>query len=64
MCLTLLQQEFKAGKLEPQPGCNMEQTLEAKLSKELSDIREDAGTLCLSELHYLNSPLIMALCGN
>jgi len=42
----------------------MEQTLEAKLSKELSDIREDAGTLCLSELHYLNSPLIMALCGN
>jgi DNA-directed RNA polymerase III subunit RPC1 len=55
--------QFLSGELPPQPGCNLEETLEAKLSKELSDIRDHAGSLCIAELPYFNSPLIMALCG-
>ncbi len=52
-----------SGQLQPQPGCNVEQTLEAKLNKILSDIREDSGKACINELHHLNAALIMALCG-
>ncbi|KAL9655634.1 hypothetical protein ABK040_002297 [Willaertia magna] len=56
--------KYKAGKLEPQPGCNAEQTLEAKLNKELSEIRGRAGSMCVNELHWLNAPLTMAVCGS
>jgi DNA-directed RNA polymerase III subunit RPC1 len=56
--------EYEEGKLQPQPGCSAEQTLEAKLNGELSAIREDAGKSCLKTLHHLNSPLIMAVCGS
>ncbi len=38
--------------------------MEAKLTGELSDIRDRAGRLCLAELHPLNSALIMAVCGS
>ena len=56
---------FKRGKLPPQSGCNEEQTLESLLLGELSQIREDAGAVCLKELDYnFNSPLIMAVCGS
>ncbi|KAG2393444.1 hypothetical protein C9374_006975 [Naegleria lovaniensis] len=55
---------FKDGKLEPQPGCNMEQTLEAKLNKELSEIRGRAGSMCVDELHWSNAPLTMSVCGS
>jgi hypothetical protein len=56
---------FKRGKLPPQSGCNEEQTLESLLLGELSQIREDAGAVCLRELDYnYNSPLIMAVCGS
>ncbi|EFC49521.1 predicted protein [Naegleria gruberi] len=55
---------YKDGKLEPQPGCNMEQTLEAKLNRELSEIRGRAGSMCLDELHWLNAPLTMSVCGS
>ena len=56
--------EWKTGKLEAQPGCTTEQTLEAVLNKELSDIRNKAGNMCLGELHPLNAPLTMAICGS
>ncbi|ELR16951.1 DNAdirected RNA polymerase subunit A [Acanthamoeba castellanii str. Neff] len=62
-CRTLIS-EYKSGKLQPQPGCNVEQTLEAQLNKILSDVREACGTACINELHPLNAPLIMALCGS
>ncbi|KAL6060056.1 DNA-directed RNA polymerase subunit [Balamuthia mandrillaris] len=62
-CETLIN-DYKRGELQLQPGCTAEETLEAKLNKELSDVREEAGSLCISELHSLNSPLIMALCGS
>nr|XP_004561310.1 DNA-directed RNA polymerase III subunit RPC1 isoform X1 [Maylandia zebra] len=52
------------GKLQQQPGCTAEETLEALILKELSVIRDRAGSACLRELDKSNSPLIMALCGS
>lgn len=52
------------GKLQCQPGCSEEETLEAVILKELSVIREHAGQACTNELHPTNSPLTMALCGS
>jgi DNA-directed RNA polymerase III subunit RPC1 len=37
---------------------------EGAVLKELSDIRDKAGKLCVQELPYLNAPLIMAQCGS
>lgn len=42
----------------------VEETLEAKVSGVLNEIRTEAGKLCLRSLHYHNSPLIMSLCGS
>lgn len=42
----------------------VEQTLEAKVTGVLNEIRTEAGKLCLNSLHYHNSPLIMSLCGS
>ncbi|AMD22835.1 HHR066Cp [Eremothecium sinecaudum] len=55
---------FKKGKLETQPGCNEEQTLEAKIGGLLSKVREEVGEVCIRELDNLNAPLIMATCGS
>ncbi|XP_037611285.1 DNA-directed RNA polymerase III subunit RPC1 isoform X2 [Sebastes umbrosus] len=52
------------GKLQQQPGCTAEETLEALILRELSVIRDRAGSACLRELDKSNSPLIMALCGS
>lgn len=52
------------GKLACQPGCTVDETLEAVILKELSVIRDHAGKACLQELHPSNSPLIMALSGS
>lgn len=52
------------GKLQCQPGCTADETLEAIILKELSVIRDKAGKVCLTELHKTNSPLIMALSGS
>ncbi|KAK3708848.1 hypothetical protein QZH41_016279 [Actinostola sp. cb2023] len=57
-------QDFKEGKLQTQPGCSAEETLEAVILKELSVIRDHAGKACLRELHKTNTPLTMALCGS
>lgn len=56
--------QFNRGKLETQPGCNEEQTLEAKISGLLSKVREQVGDECIRELDSLNAPLIMATCGS
>eukprot|EP00898_Chlorokybus_atmophyticus_P005611 jgi/Chlat1/6050/Chrsp4S06335 len=55
---------FEIGKLPLQAGCDAAQTLEAEITGELNRIREEAGKVCLRELHWLNSPLIMSLCGS
>ena len=57
-------QELEKGTLQCQAGCTAEQTLESKILKELSVIRDHAGKACLKELDPLNSPLLMALCGS
>ncbi|KAG0057284.1 hypothetical protein BGZ83_000074 [Gryganskiella cystojenkinii] len=53
-----------SGQLETSPGCDVEQTLEAKISGVLSNVREDVGNSCMRELNKYNSPLIMATCGS
>ncbi|KAK6200929.1 DNA-directed RNA polymerase III subunit C1 [Scheffersomyces amazonensis] len=55
---------YNKGKLETQPGCNEEQTLEAKIGGLLSKVREEVGEVCIRELDSLNAPLIMATCGS
>jgi DNA-directed RNA polymerase III subunit RPC1 len=57
-------QLYNAGKLETQPGCNEEQTLEAKIGGLLSKVREEVGEVCINELDKSNAPLIMATCGS
>ncbi|XP_048760931.1 DNA-directed RNA polymerase III subunit RPC1-like [Ostrea edulis] len=56
--------DLDEGKLQTQPGCSEEETLEAMILKELSVIRDHAGKACLRELHKSNSPLNMAICGS
>lgn len=60
----LLIDQHSAGTLRCQPGCNMDQTLEAQISGKLSRIRDDLGQTCLQELSRHNAPLIMSLCGS
>jgi DNA-directed RNA polymerase beta' subunit len=40
-------QKAKEGKLKPQPGLTIEQTLEDLITKELSSLRDEAGILLL-----------------
>ncbi|XKL62278.1 hypothetical protein PGB90_002111 [Kerria lacca] len=56
--------QMEMEKLQCQPGCSIEETLEAVILKELSVIRDHAGKACLNELHATNSPLVMALSGS
>jgi DNA-directed RNA polymerase III subunit RPC1 len=57
-------QQAKEGKLKPQPGLTLEQTLEGLITSELSSLRDQAGKLCMDELQTWNPPLIMTLCGS
>ncbi|KAJ2401988.1 DNA-directed RNA polymerase III subunit C1 (rpo31) [Coemansia sp. RSA 2559] len=57
-------EQSRKGQLENLPGCDAAQTLEATVSKVLSDVRNDAGKLCMEELGRFNAPLIMATCGS
>ncbi|EDR26493.1 DNA-directed RNA polymerase III subunit RPC1, putative [Entamoeba dispar SAW760] len=57
-------EDYKSGKQEVQAGSTPEQTLEALLNNELSEIRERAGKRCIEELKSDNSPLVMALSGS
>ncbi|KAL0239016.1 hypothetical protein PCE1_004707 [Barthelona sp. PCE] len=56
--------DWKAGRLIADPGCTTEETLEAKINKRLSEVRGTTGQLCLEQLPWTNSPLIMSLCGS
>ena len=56
--------DYNKGKLETQPGCNEEETLEAKIGGLLSKVREEVGDVCIRELDCMNAPLIMATCGS
>jgi DNA-directed RNA polymerase III subunit RPC1 len=56
--------KFKLGQLTRFPGCTEEQTLETKISKILSDVRNDAGAVCFEELNRHNAAVIMAKSGS
>lgn len=50
--------------LQRDPGCDEDQTMEIRIGKILSDVREEAGKICFEQLSHWNSPLIMAKCGS
>ncbi|UYV65156.1 POLR3A [Cordylochernes scorpioides] len=52
------------GNLPTDPGCTKDQTLEAKLLKTLSDLRQSAGEACFEALPWTNSPRIMSISGS
>jgi DNA-directed RNA polymerase III subunit RPC1 len=56
--------EFRENKLSREAGCNAEETLENKISKILSDVRQDTGKACFEELSHHNPAVIMAKCGS
>lgn len=62
-CLTLIE-KAKRGLLENKPGCDQDQTLEALVSSNLSNVRDKVGGICMKELSRHNAPLIMATCGS
>ncbi|CAI0374147.1 unnamed protein product [Linum tenue] len=57
-------EEYNRGKLALKPGCDATQTLEAEITDRLNKLREEAGDVCMKELHWRNSPLIMSQCGS
>ena len=62
-CTDLIQQ-FNEGRLKPQPGYDMELTLESEITGILSKVRQACGNACFAELSPLNAPLTMAKCGS
>ena len=62
-CDTYIKQ-LEEGGLQSQAGHSEDETLEALILKELSAIREKAGTGAKAALNRFNAPLTMALCGS
>ncbi|KAF2861290.1 DNA-directed RNA polymerase III subunit RPC1 [Piedraia hortae CBS 480.64] len=52
------------GKLQRDPGCDEEQTMEIRIAGILSRVRQSCGELCFQELSRHNSPATMAKCGS
>ncbi|PIN09447.1 RNA polymerase III, large subunit [Handroanthus impetiginosus] len=57
-------ESYKSGSLELLPGCDRAETLEAKISGTLNNIRERTANVCMINLNWRNSPLIMSQCGS
>ncbi|KAJ1964136.1 DNA-directed RNA polymerase III subunit C1 (rpo31) [Dipsacomyces acuminosporus] len=57
-------EKSRCGELENHPGCDISQTLENTMSGVLSDVRDNAGKICLEELGRFNAPRVMAVCGS
>ncbi|KAK9123709.1 hypothetical protein Sjap_013311 [Stephania japonica] len=57
-------QSYNKGNLKLLPGYDAAQTLEAEISGVLNKIREKTATVCMEQLHWRNSPLIMSQCGS
>jgi DNA-directed RNA polymerase III subunit RPC1 len=55
--------KYDRGIIDLKPGCNMDESLEAYLTGELSRLREQAGTILKDTLPSYNAPRIMAVCG-
>ncbi|KAK6935961.1 RNA polymerase Rpb1, domain 5 [Dillenia turbinata] len=57
-------QSYNEGSLPLEAGCDAAQTLEAKITGVLNKIREETAKVCMKQLHWRNSPLIMSQCGS
>ncbi|KAJ2703227.1 DNA-directed RNA polymerase III subunit C1 (rpo31) [Coemansia sp. IMI 203386] len=57
-------EKSRRGILETLPGRDNAQTLEDTISGVLSNVRDNAGKICMEELSRYNAPLIMATCGS
>ncbi|KAF2427221.1 beta and beta-prime subunits of DNA dependent RNA-polymerase [Tothia fuscella] len=57
-------QDYKDNKLRRDPGCDEEQTMENKVSGILSQVRQDAGKVCMDTLSRHNAAVIMAKSGS
>lgn len=55
---------FHSGKLQLNPGCSLDQTLENEVMAVLNDVRNQAAESCMRELTPWNSPLIQSQCGS
>ncbi|KAL3824530.1 hypothetical protein ACJIZ3_020559 [Penstemon smallii] len=62
-CTKLIEQ-FKSGSLELSPGCDKAQTLEKNITDNLNLIRNKVAEVCMKNLNWRNSPLIMSQCGS
>jgi len=62
-CDVLIDQ-YNSGKLELNPGCSLEQTLENEVKSVLNNVREIAAGVCMRTLMPWNSPLIQSQCGS
>eukprot|EP00258_Populus_trichocarpa_P001242 XP_002300065.2 DNA-directed RNA polymerase III subunit 1 isoform X1 [Populus trichocarpa] len=56
--------DYNGGRLALKSGCDATQTLETEITERLNKLREEAGDVCMKELHWRNSPLIMSQCGS
>ncbi|XXH03433.1 hypothetical protein Hte_009835 [Hypoxylon texense] len=56
--------QFNEKRLEKAAGCNMEETLESKISGALSKVRQEAGDYCIETLSKNNAPWVMASSGS
>ena len=57
----------KMGKLDLQPGCTIEESLESEINGILARVREKVGQMCMDEEHglnWFNGPRIMSECGS
>lgn len=55
--------KYDREEIDLKPGCNMDESLEAYLTGELSRLREEAGAMLKKSLPSYNAPRIMAVCG-
>lgn len=62
-CTHLIEQ-FHAGDLQRDAGCDEEQTMEHNISGILSKVREAAGEACLTTMSRRKAPRVMAKCGS
>eukprot|EP00960_Hanusia_phi_P070540 767330-Hanusia_phi.AAC.14 len=54
--------DYRAGRLQRVPGCDLELSLEQMVGKELDDVRNLVASAAKKALHYDNKVLVMALC--
>jgi len=57
-------EKYENKQLDRDAGCDMESTLENRISGILNKVRQEAGEVCFAQLSRRNAPLTMAKCGS